>query len=101
MNLAHKQKIRYHEHRAGWLFCGKRLSSSNSSNNNNKLNPWFVTGFLDGECCFYVNLIKSKTKIGWAVQTTMSLELHRKDLPLLKSIQLFFNGVGNISLGEY
>jgi hypothetical protein len=57
---------------------------------NTKLNPHFVTGFIDGEGCMQVNLTKSKTKIGWAVQATMSLELHRKDLPLLKSIQLFF-----------
>ena len=39
-------------------------------------------------------------KTGWAVRAMFSLELHRKDLALLKSIQGFFNGVGNISLGK-
>lgn len=47
-----------------------------------------------------VNLTKSQTKIGWAVQATMSLELHRKDLALLKSVKEFFNGLGNITLGN-
>ncbi len=43
-----------------------------------KLNPWFVTGFLDAEGCFQVNLTKSKTKIGWAVQATMSIIIAAK-----------------------
>lgn len=32
---------------------------------NNKLHPWFITGFTDGEGCFSVNVLKNnELKIG-------------------------------------
>jgi len=34
-----------------------------------KLNPNWITGFVDGEGCFYIWITKSKShKIGWRVQ---------------------------------
>jgi hypothetical protein len=33
------------------------------------LNPWFLTGFCDGESNFLVRIVKSNSvKVGWAVQ---------------------------------
>ena len=33
------------------------------------LNPWFLTGFCDGESNFFVRIVKSNSvKVGWAVQ---------------------------------
>ena len=33
-----------------------------------KLNPWFVTGLIDGEGTFTIRLYKNKNKLGWAVK---------------------------------
>jgi len=47
---------------------------------NNKLNSNWVTGFVDGEGCFYVKIAKSKThKIGWWIQAYFQTGLDVKD----------------------
>jgi hypothetical protein len=53
---------------------------------------------LDGEACFLVNIYKSnKHEAGWGARATFQVGLHKKDLPILKSIKDYF-GVGNISI---
>jgi hypothetical protein len=70
--------------------------SSSSDQNNNSLNPWWVTGFCDGESSFSVLIRKSKNqKIGWSVEFCFQIDLHKKDLALLEEIKNYF-GVGNI-----
>ena len=60
------------------------------------LNPWFLTGFADGESNFTVRIFKSNTtKIGWTVQPVFQIGLHNKDLFLLEKIQKYWN-VGEI-----
>ncbi len=62
-----------------------------------KLDPYYVTGFSDGEACFYVCITKSKTyKIGWQVQACFSFGLGKRDRALLGEIQSYFGGVGKI-----
>lgn len=62
-----------------------------------KLNPWFVTGFADAESSFSMSVFKSKTAaIGWTIEPCFIITLHKKDIELLKKIQLFF-GVGSVS----
>lgn len=52
---------------------------------------------MDGECCFYVKIIRdSKDKTGWRVQLSFSIGLHQKDKVLLKEIKSFF-GVGSLN----
>lgn len=64
------------------------------------INPWFVTGFLDGEGCFMIYIRKnSKYSTGWAIQLVFKMVLHKKDIDLLDSIQKFF-GVGKIYLDK-
>ena len=61
------------------------------------LHPWFVTGFVDGEGSFMINIVKNdKMKIGWRVQPCFTLNLHKKDEIILEKIQKFFR-VGSIS----
>lgn len=64
------------------------------------IEPWFVTAashFTDAEGSFNVSVSRSSsTKIGWRVQMRFIIELHKKDLALLTSIQSFFNGIGTI-----
>lgn len=60
------------------------------------MDPWFVTGFTDGEGCFLISIIKdNKYKLGWRIICRFEIHLNIKDLHLLKKIKRFFN-VGNI-----
>jgi len=60
------------------------------------INPWFITGFVEGEGSFIINITKNnKTKTGWRVQVEFKIGLHKKDLNLLNGIQKFF-GVGAV-----
>ena len=48
------------------------------------LNPWFVTGFTDGDGCFTISLTKdSKYSTGWRVKAVFSIGLKKEDLTLL------------------
>lgn len=61
------------------------------------LNPWFITGFCDGESCFYVGIQKNnKSKLGWTVELIFTITLHKKDKDILESINNYF-GVGYIT----
>jgi hypothetical protein len=61
------------------------------------LNPYYVTGFTDGEGCFYVGVSSNpRYKTAYRVKAVFHIGVHIRDLALLKEIQLFF-GVGTIS----
>lgn len=63
----------------------------------NKLNPWFVTGFTDGEGCFLINLrANSKLKIGYSVELVFKIALHSKDKALIENLRNYF-GVGTVT----
>ncbi len=62
------------------------------------LNPYYVTGFSDGESCFHVSVGKSsKYKSGFYVNPGFKIGLHKKDQRLLELIQSFWGGIGNIT----
>ena len=63
-----------------------------------KLNPYWVTGFVDAEGSFSMSVSKSKSHaIGWTIEPCFIITLHIKDIELLKMINKFFK-VGNVSL---
>lgn len=65
---------------------------------NIKLNPWWVTGFTDAEGSFSMSIYRSKTAaIGWTIEPSFSITLHKRDLELLNSIKTFF-GVGSVKI---
>jgi len=67
-------------------------------NSNSKLNPRFVTGLIDGEGSFYVSIYKHNDyKLGWCVLARFAIGLHKRDLPLLLSLQKYFGGIGSFS----
>lgn len=72
------------------------LTNNNNNNNNNKLDPNYVTGFTDGEGCFYIGISPEKNNSGYRVKLSFQIGLHKKDLALLKLINSNF-GVGKIS----
>lgn len=72
-------------------------SYSTKVNDNDILNPWFVTGFYDEEGCFNILITKSKSNsIGWQIQARFIIELNIKDIDILYKIQKFF-GLGKIT----
>ena len=49
------------------------------------LDPWFLTGFTDGEGCFNITISKdSRQKIGWRVKFSFQIGLSEKDITLLE-----------------
>jgi len=70
----------------------KNLQHQLSINNEDSfnLNPWFVTGFVDGDASFTVSIAKKKSGIGWKIQPIFTIGLVPKDLDLLVQIQVFF-----------
>jgi hypothetical protein len=62
-----------------------------------EMNPWFLTGFSDGQACFLVNIYKSsKHKAGWGARATFELGLDQKDLLILNRIKSFLTKKINI-----
>jgi hypothetical protein len=63
-----------------------------------RLHPYFVTGFVDGEGCFVVKIIKrSKMNTGYEIQLCFEITNHSKDLSLLENIKSYFGGIGSIT----
>ncbi len=80
----HKKEIRYYS-----------TLDNSLEGDNSYIDPWFLTGFIDGEGCFRVPLTKVNRTIGWRVQLFFQITLHEKDKILLENIQNYF-GVGKI-----
>ena len=80
------------------LFSTKVVDQVHNSTATQKINPKFITGFIDGEGSFSISLLKYKKYIcGWRVKPVFTLGLHVKDEIILKDIQNFFGpSVGKI-----
>ena len=65
-----------------------------NENQNAQLDPWFITGYPDGERCFHISITKNKKlNLGWSVQYIFTIVSHVQDQVLLESIQKHL-GVG-------
>ena len=54
----------------------------------NKLDPWFMTGFVDAEGYFSIELFKdSKAKFKYTPRLIFGINLHVKDLSILLSFK--------------
>lgn len=84
-----------------YSYSQSSLFSTSSNYLTKDLNPNYVTGFSDGESCFFIGVSPdSSYKTNFRVKATFQIGVHEKDESLLKKIQLFF-GVGLISrLGQ-
>lgn len=78
------------------MFTTTSLPTSNNSLK--KLNPNFVTGFVDAEGCFIIGVSRnSKLSTGYRVKAIFQIHLHIRDRALLEKIQInSFEGVGYI-----
>jgi hypothetical protein len=58
----------------------------------NKLHPYYITGFVDGEGCFSINVRPRPNRgKGYAVELVFKITLSTKDKLLLENIKNFFN----------
>jgi len=79
------------------LLADERRAKYNFKNNNSYyLNPYYITGFTDGEGCFSLSLHQEKRMFtGWQIKPIFSIALHNRDINILEAIQRTF-GVGKI-----
>ena len=74
------------------------LSSNKSNIDDLKVDPWFITGFTDGEGCFTCSVLKSSSyKFGWEIQLSFQIKLHVRDYPILLRIQHGLGGIGTVA----
>lgn len=80
------------------MFKDNNLTVNNRHTRAQAINePWFISGFTDAEGCFMVIVRKSqKNNLGWQLEINFTINLHKKDVELLKLIQAYFGGVGRI-----
>jgi hypothetical protein len=78
--------------------CYSTLSSNKSNIDDLKVDPWFITGFTDGEGCFTCSVLKSSSyKFGWEIQLNFQIKLHVRDYPILLRIQHSLGGIGTVA----
>lgn len=71
-----------------------------SSKKKGKLNPWFITGYTDGEGSFSIRLrTKSNSPLGFHISVVYSIgaEVNPLNLDLLEQVKVYFGDVGSIS----
>ena len=77
--------------------CETSVQRCKFSQLNFKMNPYFISGFVDGEGCFLVQISRnSEIKIGWRVKITFTVVLHSKDKIVLEYIKNYWS-VGGIT----
>jgi LAGLIDADG DNA endonuclease family protein len=55
------------------------------------LDPWFVTGLVEGEGCFTVSFtFRDKLRVGIETRPSFSISLNERDLGLIQSVHAFF-----------
>ena len=63
-----------------------------AGNQQERLDPQWVTGFVDGEGCFHISINKhNKMSTGWQVLPEFRIVQHSRDEKLLRDLQQFFN----------
>jgi len=73
------------------------LASAQPNTKNSELDPWFVTGFIDAEGSFVCSVRKRiSSRVGWRTDSIFIITIHTKDVDLLKLVQKYFQGIGNI-----
>lgn len=59
---------------------------------NPKLDPWYVSGLVEGEGCFHVSFsFRKRLKVGIETRPSFSISLNRRDLMLLQGVHQYFD----------
>lgn len=110
LRCASRWRAFYHWRKAVYKPIFTRLDYTNyieinTTDNNHKyynkvLNPYYVTGFTDGDGSFHISLRKKSGTDNYAVELCFSIGLHIKDKELLELIQAYFGGCGVLSVNK-
>ena len=69
----------------------KKASNADNQQERLEICGW-ITGFVDGEGSFLINIFKSpRAKMGWQVFPEFNVSQSKKDIALLYEVQRFFN----------
>ena len=55
------------------------------------IDPYWLAGFVSGEGCFFINLCKASTKLGFSAYLVFQITQHSRDVELMKNLVSFFN----------
>jgi len=69
---------------------------NNLSDDTENLNPYWVTGLIDGDGTFMLNVSKSSSNLGVSLRPIFSLAVHKSEKFILDRIKKFFSNVGHI-----
>lgn len=64
-----------------------------------ELNPYWIAGFVSGDGSFNVSISKSKTKLGFTLAPSFSVNLHEREEDLITNLFKYFN-CGTITKNE-
>lgn len=53
-------------------------------------NPYWITGFANGECTFDVKIYAAKVKVGYATQLRFRISQHSRDTKLIETLIDYF-----------
>ena len=71
-------------------------NQSRADNQQGRLDPWYIVGFIDGEGCFSISIFKnSTTKLGYQVFPEFVVTQGAKSASVLEELQSYFD-CGNI-----
>ena len=78
------------------IFNNLRYNSHNTPADNvgkmTKLNPYYVTGFVEGEGSFYVGILpRSFRKVDWEVRPSFSVSQNKKNRAIIFQTKKFFD----------
>ena len=72
-----------------------------NQNKSMEINPWYITGFVDGEGCFHISFSKrNKLKTKIEVRPGFSISQHRRSKSIIEQIKVYF-GCGGIRLNKF
>jgi hypothetical protein len=67
------------------------------------LNPQWIVGFVDGEGCFYVGILKNVAthtlRFGYQIQPEFTVVQHKRDIHLLYALKDYF-GCGSVGVNH-
>src|SRR3989344_686402 len=79
--------------------CGENVMSAD--NQQERLDPNWITGFVDGEGCFYVGINQHNRTRQWQLLPEFRIVQHQRDEQVLQKIQNYFGfGVVTINHGD-
>ena len=81
------------------MSCGENVMSAD--NQQERLDPDWITGFVDGEGCFYVGINQHNRTKQWQLLPEFRIVQHKRDEQVLQKIQSYFGfGVVTVNHGD-